>query len=88
MINRKIEAMLFDFDGTIADTSDDMVNCLNILLENKNRENVNIDKAKNFISKGAGGLISYSCPELTENERKEYIQDYLEIYRDNYFVYT
>ena len=88
MTNRKIEAILFDFDGTIADTSVDMINCLNILLANKNRANVNIDKAKNFISKGAGGLISYSCPELTENERKEYIHDYLEIYKDNYYINT
>ena len=33
MINRKIEAILFDFDGTIGDTSEDMVGCLNILLK-------------------------------------------------------
>ena len=33
MINKKFEAILFDFDGTLADTSFDMVNCLNILLK-------------------------------------------------------
>ena len=33
MINRRIDAILFDFDGTLADTSFDMVNCLNILLK-------------------------------------------------------
>ena len=33
MINKKINAVLFDFDGTLADTSKDMVCSLNILLK-------------------------------------------------------
>ena len=37
MIKNKIDAMLFDFDGTLADTSQDMVNCLNILLKKNHK---------------------------------------------------
>ena len=88
MINRKIEAILFDFDGTLADTSEDMVNCLNILLKNHGKKDVRLSEAKNFISKGAGGLIDFSCPELSRSERKTYVNEYLEIYKNNMFIKT
>ena len=88
MINRKIDAMLFDFDGTIADTSYDMVSCLNILLRNHKKDTVHLDTAKNFISTGAGGLIDFACPDLSSNNRKLYISEYLDIYKDNIFVKT
>ena len=68
MINRKIEAILFDFDGTIADTSEDMVGCLNILLKNHSKEDVDIRKAKNFISKGAAGLINFAFPKIPDED--------------------
>ena len=88
MINRKIDAILFDFDGTIADTSYDMVNCLNILLHNHKKDAVHLNTAKNFISTGAGGLIDFACPNLSENTRKLYISEYLDIYKDNIFIKT
>ena len=75
MINRKIEAILFDFDGTIADTSEDMVGCLNILLKNHSKEDVDVRKAKNFISKGAAGLINFAFPKIPDEEKKLYISE-------------
>ena len=88
MINRKIEAILFDFDGTIADTSEDMVGCLNILLKNHSKEDVDISKAKKFISKGAAGLINFAFPKIPDEEKKLYISEYLEIYKNNLFIKT
>ena len=79
MIKNKIDAMLFDFDGTLADTSQDMVNCLNILLKKKSQVSANITEAKNFISKGAGGLIDFSMPNLEKEERNIYIKEYRKI---------
>ena len=88
MINRKIEAILFDFDGTLADTSEDMVNCLNILLQNNSIKNVELLDAKKFISQGAGGLIDFACPKISDDVRKRYINEYLEIYKKNIFTKT
>ena len=88
MINKKINAVLFDFDGTLADTSKDMVCSLNILLKKKLIKPVNINFAKNFISTGAGGLIDYACPQLSKDERSLYIQEYLNIYKKNLFIDT
>ena len=88
MINRKIDAFLFDFDGTFADTSSDMINCLNILLENHSLEKVSLDATKNIISKGSGGLIDFACPSLDEKSRNEFIKEYLDIYQINIFHNT
>ena len=88
MINRNIAAILFDFDGTIADTSFDMINCLNILLENHKKKKVDLNFAKNYISKGAAGLIDFSCPKVSSLERSKLISDYLEIYKKNLFIKT
>ena len=69
MINRKIEAILFDFDGTIADTSEDMVGCLNILLKNHSKEDVDIRNysiiydAINDLKDAMEGMLS---PDLKE----------------------
>ena len=82
------EAILFDFDGTIADTSEDMVGCLNILLKNHSKEDVDIRKAKNFISKGAAGLINFAFPKISDEEKKLYISEYLEIYKNNLYIKT
>ena len=67
MINRRIDAILFDFDGTLADTSFDMVNCLNILLKKHNKQEADFNSAKKYISKGAAGLIDFSCPHLPKD---------------------
>ena len=88
MINRKIDAMLFDFDGTLADTSCDMVNCLNILLNQHNKKEVELEYAKKYISRGAGGLVDFSCPELSKDDRNNFISEYLEIYKNNLFINT
>ena len=47
---KKINAVLFDFDGTLADTSYDMVYSLNILLKNKLIKPVDINFAKRILS--------------------------------------
>ena len=88
MINRKIDAILFDFDGTLADTSFDMVNCLNILLKKHNKQEADFNSAKKHISKGAGGLIDFSCPHLSKDLRDDFICEYLQIYKDNMFIKT
>ncbi len=88
MINRKIDAMLFDFDGTLADTSYDMIYSLNILLEKHKIKNVELSDAKNYISRGANGLISFSCPNISDDEKQILIQEYLDIYEKNLFIKT
>ena len=88
MINRRIDAILFDFDGTLADTSFDMINCLNILLKNHSKEKISFDIARNHISKGAGGLIDFACPKLSIKDKKIYLDEFITIYKENMFIET
>ena len=88
MINRRIDAILFDFDGTLADTSVDMTNCLNILLKNHSKKIISYDTARNHISKGAGGLIDFAFPKLSAADRKKYIDEFIKLYKENMFIET
>ena len=52
-----IEAVLFDLDGTLADTAPDLGAALNRLLIENRRPIVTLDSARRFASSGARGLI-------------------------------
>ena len=56
--NNKI-SVLFDLDGTFADTSLDLCYVLNTLLKKNNKPLVDESKIKYHISRGAEGLINY-----------------------------
>ena len=56
--------------------------------KNHSKEDVDIRKAKNFISKGAAGLINFAFPKIPDEEKKLYISEYLEIYKNNLYIKT
>ncbi len=55
-----INCVLFDLDGTLADTSVDMCNCLNNILEKRDLKKVNCEELKFHISRGVLGIIEYA----------------------------
>ena len=55
-----IKCVLFDLDGTLADTSKDMCDCLNIILERRNLKKVDCSELKFHISRGVVGIIEYA----------------------------
>ena len=55
-----VKAILFDFDGTLADTSLDMINSLNVVLKRNKYEKVKHFECKDYVSKGANGVVGYS----------------------------
>ena len=52
-----IKAVLFDLDGTLADTAPDLGRALNCLLEEHGRPPVSLESARRVASRGARGLI-------------------------------
>ena len=56
----KIKTVLFDLDGTLADTSLDMCNSLNVVLSERNLQQVDCKNLKYHISRGAVGIIEYA----------------------------
>lgn len=90
MKKNNIEALLFDFDGTIADTSKDMIKSLNILFNKEGFSAIDEDFGKNFISKGAMALIDNSLKgyEIDADRKKNLLKQFLDIYKENLFLDT
>ena len=77
----KIEAVLFDLDGTLLDTAPDLVGALNTVLQAHNRPEIAFEKARNYASQGSVGLIRLGFPDiLDEHERKALQQEFLHTY--------
>ena len=78
-----IKCVLFDLDGTLADTSVDMCNALNLVLINNKFKTVECNKLKTHISRGAIGIINYASyvngrPIDSSLLRAEFLQEYSE----------
>ena len=73
-------AVLFDLDGTLADTAPDLGDALNKLLEEKGRAPQAADEIRKHASFGARGLITSCFKELTLDEEQKLITRFQEFY--------
>ena len=78
---KNIKCILFDLDGTLADTSKDMCNALNSVLISNKFKSVDCKELKTHISKGAIGVIEYASivngrPIDSSLLRAEFLQEY------------
>ena len=81
--NNKI-SVLFDLDGTFADTSLDLCYVLNTLLKKNNKPLVDESEIKYHISRGAEGLINYGFGnDLSGKEKIELKKEFLDLYDEN-----
>jgi len=76
-----IKCVLFDLDGTLADTSKDMCDCLNIILERRTLKKVDCFELKFHISRGVVGIIEYASYVNGRSVdsslmRTEFLEDY------------
>ena len=87
--NLDIKSVLFDLDGTLADTSIDMCNSLNRVLETRSLKQVNCSNLKKYISRGAVGIIEYaSIVNDKEIDSSLLRAEFLEDYKHNCFIET
>ena len=80
----KIQAVLLDLDGTLADTAPDLVAVLNQLLVRHRRPLAPYAIARNEVSNGALGLIRLGFGEAFSADRLEGLrQEFLKLYTSN-----
>ena len=85
----KTECILFDLDGTLADTSVDMCNALNKVLTKYKFKNVDCSGLKTHISKGAVGIIDYASVINQRSIDSSLLRsEFLQEYSENTFIYT
>lgn len=77
-------AILFDLDGTLADTASDLSRALNLLLEQEQRSPLPLAKIRPAIGQGAAHLIQAAYDgKLDERELERLVQAFLPIYAEH-----
>jgi phosphoglycolate phosphatase len=85
-IHMIFEAVLFDLDGTLIDTLDDIGDAVNRVLSKKNFPTHTYSAYRDFVGDGSRILIERALPEKYRNDKiidacyKEYIEDYSQNY--------
>ena len=78
----KIDAVLFDLDGTLIDTAPDMVAVLIDLQRSYDIEPLPFEEGRSTVSNGAIALIRLAFPDAAESDLGGLHQEYLERYQD------
>ena len=71
----KYELAVFDMDGTILDTLEDLKNSLNFALRENGFPERTTDEVRRFVGNGVRKLIDRAAPENTDKETKDKIFD-------------
>ena len=89
MTEAHIEAVLFDLDGTLADTAPDMARTVNVMRERRGLAPVASEKVRPHVSKGARGMIC-SAFEITVDDPgyAAMREEFLDIYSGNLCIGT
>jgi len=84
-----IRCVLFDLDGTLADTAPDLANTLNILLAENNLAPLPFEKIRAEVSHGATAIIQLGFDHDVDDPQFELLrQRFLDIYRMNLTIET
>ncbi len=84
-----INCVLFDLDGTLADTSKDMCNALNVVLSRNRFKSVDCLELKTHISRGAVGVIEYASYVNERSIDSSLLRaEFLQEYSNKCFVHT
>jgi phosphoglycolate phosphatase len=77
----KLETVLFDLDGTLADTAPDMTAALNRLLLEQGREPLDSALVRNHVSRGAAALVQLAFGNGLPNADFEWLRErFLQLY--------
>ena len=89
----KYEAVLFDLDGTLIDTLNDIGDAANRVLSNRGFPTHPISTYRRFVGEGARMLFTYALPEkhrhadLINTRLKDFVEDYKLNYNVNSKLY-
>ena len=88
-INRYIRTILFDLDGTLADTAPDLAYALNTLLKENGLAPLPYEHIRNHVSRGGAALVRLGFGNnLGEVHFQRLRSRFLEIYQNNLCVQT
>jgi 2-phosphoglycolate phosphatase len=84
-----IEAVLFDLDGTLADTAPDMALTVNRMLERRGLPAVTTQSVRPYVSRGARGMIGAAFGVKPEDQGFQALrEEFLSLYGENLCIGT
>lgn len=79
-----VDAVLFDFDGTLADTAPDLGGALNLLLRRHDKPDVPLSRSRPLVSMGARGMLEVGFGIKPQHAEYEALKaEYLTLYKEN-----
>ncbi len=82
--NAQVKAVLFDLDGTLADTSPDMADALNQLLSRHGKQTLDYDLVRKNTSRGSIAMIQLGFEEMLDEDLSLKLRDeFLQLYAEN-----
>ena len=84
-----IPAVLFDLDGTLADTAQDMGTALNLLLAEEGHTPIPLEDLRHTASHGGRNMVEYGfSTKMEESHLQSLILRFLDLYQQNLCVKT
>jgi phosphoglycolate phosphatase len=82
--NTRVQAVLFDLDGTLADTAPDMTDALNKLFTKHGKQTLDYELVRKNTSRGSIAMIQLGFEEILEEKYSHQLRDeFLQIYANN-----
>jgi len=78
-----MKAIFLDFDGTIIDSSKDLANAINFMLESIGAKKFEIELIRSWIGGGAKKLVLKALNEARISYKEEYLKIFLDYYEKN-----
>jgi len=82
ILDNAFDLVLFDLDGTLADTAPDMVATLQEMQVDHGYDPIGYDLARSNVSNGAMGLLRVGFTDLEEEHRQTMVGEYVERYAE------
>lgn len=79
----KYDTIIFDLDGTLLNTLEDLCDSLNAVLRKEGYKTRNLEEVRNFVGNGVKKLVERSLPERTHEDEIIRITDLFRIYYKN-----
>ena len=77
------DLLIFDLDGTLIDSKQDLVDSVNAMLRWKNREPLPDETVASYVGNGAPALVQRALPDLDDPGLAEALQFFLNYYREH-----
>lgn len=81
-------AILFDLDGTLLDTANDLANCLNLLLAEERKPMLPFDAIRPHVSNGANAMLDFGFGAIEESHKQHLRERLLRLYEANIATHT